>query len=958
MVATIFALKSAAAAASYYENDDYYSEKGDAPSEWFGKGAAQQGLSGDVDRAAFVQALDGITADGEQLGTMREGELQHRAGWDMTFSAPKSVSIMAEVAGDRRLIAAHDTAVRAALSYVEEHGAATRIRTGGKVGTVETGSLTAAVFRHDTSRELDPQLHSHGVILNMTKSADGAWRSLESREMYRLYMNAGAVYRQSLASEAARLGYGIEQGKNSLFELKGVSKELIDAFSTRSKQIQQGLEERGKTRETATAQEKGVIALDTRERKKDVDRGQLVDAWRSKAASLGFGENERLAAVATAENKASRGSNILEVGKAGAIANAAVASAARSLSERQSVISAAQLTAHAGDFALGKISPSDIQSAISGAMRRGDLEARRYKDNRGVSSKGYTTREAIATERRLLANEGRGRSAVSPALARADAARVVGRAMLKGRDSGYSWTVSQQAATKGLLQASNRVVGIQGYAGTAKTTTVLATYADTMRRGGYTVRSFAPTANASCLLGDAIGAGIDSPQSRTVAALVHNGDNIVAEARRGAPEAWIIDEASMVSAKDMSKLLELSERANARVVLVGDVKQLGSVEAGRAFGQLQDAGMQVWKLDEIVRQSNVKTREAVLATISGDGRRALEALDQGGGKVVENADTDSRIKQMARDFVMLGQDARYKTLVLDPSREGRDKLTDSIRNELVQAGALGRESLSVTTLEARGLTREEARFARNYEVGDAVTFRRDYDRQGVSKELGYTISSIDADRNKVTLVDKDGRKIDWNLDKWGRGQVQSYAQREKEFRAGDKLQFTQNDRERGFNNGQVVQVINVDLEKKTLFIRDDKGQLSTIGTTNTADQHVRHGWVSTIYSAQGATAQKAMVHLESYRANTVDAKSAYVALSRAKDKAMLYTDDRNALSQAISQRSGEKQSAQSRNKAPEKSVIQRMSDWVAKLGEALTGKQSVVAEKAQTKERGSALALG
>lgn len=958
MVATIFALKSASAAASYYENDDYYSEGGDAPSEWFGNGAAQQGLSGDVDRAAFVQALDGVTADGQQLGTMREGELQHRAGWDMTFSAPKSVSIMAEVAGDRRLIVAHDEAVRAALSYVEEHGAATRIRTGGKVDTVGTGSLTAAVFHHDTSRELDPQLHSHGVILNMTKGADGAWRSLESREMYRLYMQAGAIYRQHLAAEAKRLGYGIDQGKDSLFELKGVSKDLITAFSTRSNQIQKGLEERGKTRDTATAQEKGVIALDTRERKKNVDRSQLVQSWRDRASALGFGEKDRMAAVATAERKTSKGRTVLETGKAEAIANAAVESAARSLSERQSVISAAQLTAHAGDFALGKISPAHVKAAISAAMRRGDLEARRHTDSRGVSSKGFTTREAIATERRLLANEGRGRNMVSPALSQPDARRVVARAVYKGRDSGFAWTISQMAATKGMLHSSNRVVGIQGYAGTAKTTTVLTTYADAMRRIGYTVRSFAPTANAASLLGDAINTANGGPTSRTVASLVHNGENIVSEARRGAPEAWIVDEASMVSAKDMARLLELSERANARLVLVGDVKQLGSVEAGRAFGQLQDAGMQVWKLDEIVRQSNVKTREAVLATIAGDGQRALKALDQGGGRVIEKADTDLRIKQMASDFAALKQDDRYSTLVLDPSRDGRDKLTNAIRNALFSEGALGRESLKMTTLDARGLTREEARYARNYEVGDAVTFRRDYDRQGVRKGEGYTINSIDADRNKITLADRDGRKIEWNLDRWGRGQSQSYARIEKEFRAGDKLQFTQNDRERGFNNGQVVQIINVDLEQKSLFIRDDKGQLSTIGTSNAAEQHVRHGWVSTIYSAQGSTAQKVMVHLESFRANTVDAKSAYVALSRAKDKAMLYTDDRKALSKAISQRSGEKQSALDRDKAPDGTMMERMSAWVAKLGEALTGKSGASTDKAKANERSSAFSLG
>ena len=212
MVATIGAIGSSAAAANYFESDDYYADGGISPSEWQGEGAKALGLSGEVIRETFRAMLDGTLPNGQQLGTMREGKLQHRPGWDITLSAPKSVSIMAEVAGDRRLIAAHANAVKAAMAYVERHAAATRIRTDGGVERQTTDNLVIASFRHDTSRAQDPQLHTHNVIMNMTQDADGNWRSLEPRALYQLQKAIGAVYRQELAVGVRALGYGIEQG--------------------------------------------------------------------------------------------------------------------------------------------------------------------------------------------------------------------------------------------------------------------------------------------------------------------------------------------------------------------------------------------------------------------------------------------------------------------------------------------------------------------------------------------------------------------------------------------------------------------------------------------------------------------------------------------------------------------------------------------------------------------------
>ena len=744
--------------------------------------------------------------------------------------------------------------------------------------------------------------------MNMTSDKDGKWRSLESREIFRLYKAAGAVYRQQLAHEVQKLGYAVEQRKDSMFDLAAVPKEAVDAFSTRGQQIERALAERGKNRETAKAQEKAVLALDTRQKKTEVDRAQLIEDWRSKADSLGFGKAERTALITETTKAAGRHNRLLRAGKSEALANQALASAARSLSERSSVISAAMLERQTGEYAFGKISREDISNAVEGAVRMGELEKRIHVDNRGVKSSGYVTRAAVRTEMQMIATEGRGREAVKAPFDRVAAARAVGGAMLQSKEQGYKWTSGQKEATAGILGTNHRIIGIQGYAGTAKTTTVLATYAGAMTKAGYRVRAFAPTANAAAQLGEAIGPNMNGP-SKTVASMTLGGEKIVQQARKGAPEAWIVDEASMVSSKDMARMLSLAERANARVVLVGDVKQLGSVEAGRAFGQLQESGMKTWKLDEIVRQDNSLTREAVLATIAGDGRRALEALDKGGGKVIELSEQSDRISALARDFAALGRDERRDTLVLDPSREGREKLTDAIRQELLGKKELGREALKVSILESRGLTKEEARYARNYEVGDAVTFQRSYDLKGISKDEAYTISKIDQEKNRIELADRNGQKLDWRLDKWGRGQSQTFAQVEKEFRPNDKIQFTRNDPKKERANGEKANIINVDLDRKTILIRTRSGQERTLNAAQTADRHIRHGWVSTIYSAQSATAKNTMVHMESFRANTVDAKSAYVALSRAKNDARLYTDSRSKIAEAISSRTQEKQTA-------------------------------------------------
>ncbi|NML89172.1 relaxase domain-containing protein [Sphingobium sp. TB-6] len=899
MVASVSALTSSAQASSYYEADDYYSEGGLSPSEWQGAGAEALGLSGEVNRDQFRALLDGRIAD-QQLGTFRDGQLEHRPGWDVTLSAPKSISIIAEVAGDRRLIAAHGEAVSTAMAHVEKHMAATRVRDGGTVTREATGNLVIASFQHGTSRAQDPQLHTHNVIMNATRDEDGAWRSLEPRAIYQLQKQIGAIYRQELALKVRELGYEIETGKDSMFEIKGLSAEVMAAFSTRSAEIEAALAERGTSRDTASAVEKQVATLDTRQAKVATDHASLVADWRETASKAGFEPEARLAMIEQAEAKAADPSRHADIDHQATMADRAVAHAVDKLGERQSVFSAAALQEEAGRIGLGKIGYAQIGTAIGAATKQGELIDRAFQDRRGAEFAGFTTRQNVETESRMLRIEAEGRGVFAPIASELAAAKAIAAASARAERAGFSWNADQRAATEQLLTSRNRITALQGYAGTAKTTTVLATFAREAEARGMAVTALAPTASAAMVLGEALGTRGD-----TVARHLLSPER----PQPGQSAAWIVDEASLLSARDTARLFDLADKHDARVILVGDVKQLGSVEAGAAFTQLQGAGMETARLDEIVRQTNDATKEAVLASIEGDARKALVALDNGGGQIVENADRAERFAAIAERYAALDKAKRARTLVIEPSREGRDALTADIRAALSRSGALTGPAVTMQSLANKGLTRAEARDPLSYNKGDVVRFTRDYADKGVTRGEAYRVESIDSAKAAITLKSEDGHEVDWRLRQWGAGKVQTFTPQPMDLKTGDSIRFTRNDRESGRINGGRGEVIAVDEQIRTATIQTAQGRIETLNLDSARDRHIAHAYVDTAFAAQGRTADHVMIHADSRATNLVDQKSFYVGISRAKESATIFTNDRGKLVSAISERAGEVQTA-------------------------------------------------
>ncbi len=899
MVATISALTSAAQAASYYEVDDYYTEGGLAPSEWLGKGSKALKLAGVVDRQQFAALLAGHVA-GQELGTMRDGEWEHRPGWDITFSAPKSLSLLAEVAGDRRLVAAHERAARTALDLAEIHLSATRIREDGSVRRAATGNLVIASFRHGTSRALDPQLHSHNIILNMSRDEAGQWRSLEPRAFYQLQKQLGAIYRQELAAEVERLGYRIECGRDSTFEIAGIGTDTLEAFSQRSAAIEARLAERGKSRAEASAAEKQIAALDTRLAKEAVPHAELVGEWREAADAAGWSEQARRNLIAQAEARAEAVALGVDHEFVRELAaDRAVAQGAAMLGERQSVFATTALHEAAGRFGMGRVGHADIAAAIARAEKTGALQARECFDQRGVAFEGFTAAANIANESVMLRLEEQARRQVEPILSPIAAARTVAEDERRSALHGHAWTDEQRTAAQQILASRNRVIGLQGAAGTAKTSTVLATIAREAEARGIQVTALAPTASAAQVLGEALDARAD-----TLAR------HLLAPGRPNSRERlWIVDEASLISTADAAKLLGLAESRRARVLLVGDTAQLGSVEAGAAFAQLQGAGMETARLTQILRQTNEQAKAAVEASLAGDAKKALAALDAGGGRIIEHDSREARFAQIAQDYAQLDAKERRKALVIEPSREGRDALTREIRQCLVEAGALHGPAVATTRLVPRDLTRAEARDPHSYGIGDMIRFTKDYADKGISKAHAYRVAGIDTAKAAIMLESQDGKVIDWRLRQWGASHAQAFTAKAMELRAGDQVLFTRNDRALGRINGQQGEIISIDPAMRQATLKLARGKVETLMLDNPRNQHIAHAYVATAFAAQGRTAERTFIHADSAATHLIDQKSFYVALSRAKETTAVYTNDRAKLVAAITERSGVKQTA-------------------------------------------------
>jgi conjugative relaxase-like TrwC/TraI family protein len=872
------AIASSRDAQHYFERDNYYAkDEGYARSAWGGKGAEALGLDGPVTGEAFKGLLDGHVGE-QELGRVardEDGEAVrvHRAGWDLTFSAPKSVSLLAEVAGDARVREAHERAVDVALAYLEHEAARMRVTQDGDTRTENTANLIVAKFFHNTSRELDPQTHTHAVVINATQSSDGRWRSLANEEIFRHRMTADSLYRGELAHQLTRLGYELDRQANGRFEISGFNREQLEAFSQRSRQIEGSLAERGLDRASATVLQREVATLNTRRAKKEVSHEAVQAEWRSRASQVGLS----LSRVVEAARGRSRGNpdatreNAAPAATAAAIA--AVRQSASHLTERQSVIERQEVVRHAAHFGLGQVAPSEILKAYGMLEAKGEFVA--TQDGR------LTTPEAIHAERTMLAALARGKGAMARAVPERSGAgdSPLGDARYAELDSG------QRSAAELILGGGDRYVGVQGYAGTGKTT-MLNAVREVAAGEGYEVRGFAVSASAALVLEREAGIA-----SQTVASFTREGKRTEA----GARELWIVDEASLLGQRDANAILRLAERANAKVAFVGDAKQLGAVEAGKPFELLQANGMATAHMTEIKRQRTEQLKSAVQDIIARRHDAALRKLD-----TVEIKDDAALIARIARDIADKSPAARDAFLVVTATNRERQAINDGVRELLKAQGAIGGSSIKSEVLVNKGLTQAQKQSALHYAEGDVVRFGRDYRTLEVTKGELARVESVNADSGTVALRTERGRCIQWTPAKQTR--VESYGVESREIAVGERIRFTRNGG--GFTNGQSATVEWINGREATL--RLDSGERAALQLDR--QRHWDYSYATTIHASQGRTAEASAIHITAGSRAAFGERSFYVAATRAREQTTIYTDDRQKAA-LIAARPQQKESA-------------------------------------------------
>lgn len=911
---------SAGQALHYFSADNYYTQdEGLEKSEWFGKGAEMLGLSGQIDKQAFFDALNG-KIDGQELGKTvinektGEKERDHRPGTDMTFSAPKSVSLLAEVGGSRDVREAHEHAVKAALSYMESELAYTRQMKDGQLESVKTGNLVVGMFRHNTSRDLDPQTHTHAVIMNATRREDGEWRSLTNDEIYKAQRTIGAIYTGELAAKLQEKGYELRRTDDKgNFEIVGVSREQIEHFSQRRAEIEASLKARGVDIDSATAQDKEDATLMTRAKKVDVDHDALIAEWKDRASTVGL----NLAEIqAKAEAMKEQGGFMREDRLTG---RQAMEFATAHLIEREAVVSKEDLMQTALEHGVGRVSPTEVRKAFDKLEAEGHL-IKLPDDN-------YTTAKMLSSEQWAL-DQVRAEKGKTPQIMTGDAvAEQLSKA--EGRQ-GFKYTVGQKEAISTVLTSEDRYVGVQGLAGTGKTT-MLKSLREMAQEQGYTVRGMAPTGAASKVLARETGIATDTVsmfqiKERQLQKDIEFAKQYAPDFQRKA-EVWIVDESSFLAQRQKAQLDHMAEKAGAKVVYLGDTLQLQGVEAGKPFELAQRDGMETAYMTEINRQKTADLKEAVDIITGrdtlGDGQRltqveltnnarAFEYMDKAGmiREIPEKSEEDKGrlVGAVVQDILKLDKAERERTIVITAYNEDRRAINAGVREGLKEQGELSRSEDTREIYTSKGWTRAMQKEAQYYKAGDVVRFGRDYQQIDAKKGEYMRVSAVDAPNGTVLLQKEDGSVIAWQPKKHNK--IEVYDRDTRELAKGDLIRITRNEGE--FKNGEVARVAAVAGDKVTLELKQGK-DVSLHQVDLSRNKHWDHAYAQTVHASQGATQHRAIFHIRAPQtesekkqeralenmAKVFGDRSFYVGATRASHELRIYTNDKAVAAKAV-----------------------------------------------------------
>jgi conjugative relaxase-like TrwC/TraI family protein len=676
--------------------EDYYSGEGEEAGQWLGDAARELGLSGEVDPDQLVAMLTGINpATGDPLGLVAVSGKGPVPGFDLTFSAPKSVSITWALGGPEaaaQVKAAHWRSVEVALGYMQREACWTRRGKGGAVFVKGNGFL-AAGYTHRSSRNGDPQLHTHVLVANATKGPDGKWTRLYHPAIFEHATTASYLYEAHLRYELTRrLGIEWQPPRKGIAEIKGFADEWLKAFSTRRAEI---LEAAG---EGASARARQIATLATRKTKeKGVELGNLRECWQAKAEEIGL-NREAIAAT---------------MGKEVELAKLTLAQLDR------------EVTAHASHF-----DRRDAIQAVANLLPNGapahevESAADAFLASESVVTVAETTKGIRYTTKRIWELEQQALEAAErmASQARGEAGELIAARVMAARQT---LKPDQREMVRRLLAGREGIVVVIGEAGTGKSFATVAA-AEGWAQAGLELRAAAPTWRVANVL------SADGLEAQTVAGLL--GDLDRGELGLSSRSVLLVDEAAMVGSEHLARVIGHAEEAGAKLVLVGDPEQLGPIEAGGLFPAIAERTEPI-HLHEVIRHNHELDRDAAKLIREGEGREAL-SLYRSEERVTVAGNAEERRVAMVEDW--------WRSY-----SQGEDALMVAKRNVEV-------ERLNAT---ARELVRSEGRLGdveieiggTAFAAGDQVITRVNDRRAGIYNRERWEVAQVDADRGRIVL---------------------------------------------------------------------------------------------------------------------------------------------------------------------------------------------------------------
>jgi conjugative relaxase-like TrwC/TraI family protein len=855
------------------ERQNYWSRDQQGRSEWQGSLAKEWGLHGDVGAEEFARLSEGRHPESDvqlvkhQPARTYENQYgkqitssEHRAGWDATFSAPKSVSLTALVGGDDRVREAHRESVRVALQELERYAQA---RIGNVHAPETTGKFVAATFEHDTARPVDgyaaPQLHTHAVVFNVTERENGQTRALQERSLFQSQQYATTVYRSELARRLQGLGYEVERGKHGQPEIKGYSQEYLEASSPRRVQIKEHLQEIG--REGAGAAQ--VAAHRTRDSKEIFSPQEVLQQHRELAARFGH-QADRVVAKAQGQHHEVQQEKT---------AQQSVTYSRNHVFERSAVQDERAILQAAIDRSMGQASYSQVRKEFEQRVARGEFREITRTDGRAAPL--YTTAEMMRMEREIVGHMQRGNQ-----WSYSDPMLVSSQLRIWTEDRHPELNRSQRMAVDEIFISRERIVGLDGVAGAGKTTT-LAVVREGAEAQGYKVEGFAPTSRAAHKLAEA------GMETSTLQRHLAKG----AQPDTGEKRLYVLDESSLASTRQMHEFIERLHRHD-RVLLVGDSRQHEAVEAGRPFAQLQEAGMRTATLNDIVRQRDPELKQVVEHLAAGQVRAAVESLEEQ-GRVHQVKGHEERITAIAREYAK----SPNGTLVVSPDNRSRGEINERIHGELQSRGLVHGQEHSVRTLVPRQeMTGADRSWAQQYRVDDILRYSRTSKETGIAKGEYSRVLAVNPQANTLTVVRGNGEPTTY--DPRRQIGVSVYREDEKRFSVGDRIQFTAPSQNLKIANRDLGTVEGIGRDGTMRLRLDDERKVEFNPQQH---PHVDHGYAVTSYSSQGQTTERVLVNVDTELAakDLLNSRMAYVSISRGQFDAQIFTDNREKLPQAL-----------------------------------------------------------